>query len=390
MATSQYSYHPFHTIGAASVLLWDASAGGGAGAWQHLGKAADAAVLISTEQAAKELTIKGLTQPIARRNRSKRYSLSFRLLEDANPLTLDLLYSEGAAQAAAAAELCYSCESLRLYAADYTELAHPYGIRQAALPPVENVYATAGGSGGSIPPGTYYYWVVPQLGTGGLALLGPPAASGALSVGGGQQVSLDFDPPAGYSPDAYRIYASSVDDVSTATLAAEAAGPPVLLSAHLNAQIYQGQGLPLIELFSYDGQTRYLRGTDFSCDAAKGLIKRLAGGAIADGQRVLALYAYARPESVLTSLGDAVELERYRRVKLMQLAADNPDPALWRETGIEYEFYRVNVSGGDSRWPFSEDGFSEGAPVSWDCLYDGAEAKVGCVRSTYGVLAAYE
>jgi hypothetical protein len=56
---------------------------------------------------------------------------------------------------------------------------------------------------------------------------------------------------------------------------------------------------------------------------------------------------------------------------------------------VEFLFYKVNISLNDSRWPFSEDDFSEGASVTWDCLFDGSEAKVGLVRSTYGVLANY-
>ena len=102
------------------------------------------------------------------------------------------------------------------------------------------------------------------------------------------------------------------------------------------------------------------------------------------------VYAYWRPASVLTPLGDAVDLERYRQIRLLQLAPDDPDPALWRETGVEFTFFKVNVALNDSRWPFSENDFSEGASVTWDCLFDSEQAKVGTARSTYGVLAEYE
>ena len=151
MATSQYTYHPYHTIGAATVLLWDAAAGG-SGAWRPLGKVADAAVLITTEQVGKDLTLKGLTQPIARRNRAKRYSVTFRLLEDANPLTLDLLCSDGAAQSLDPQDLRTQREVLRLYGNDWRELAHPYGLRQELPAGVSDPGAAASGTGGSIPP----------------------------------------------------------------------------------------------------------------------------------------------------------------------------------------------------------------------------------------------
>jgi len=391
MATSQYSYHPYHTIGAATLLLWDGAAGGGAGAWRQLGKVADAAVLMTTEQVGKELTIKGLTQPVARRNRAKRYSVTFRMLEDANPLTLDLLYSEGAMQSAGASELVATSEVLRLYATDYTELAHPYGIRSTPPAGVSGVSASAGGSGGSIPPGTYYYWIVAYFDFGGgLGLESAPAISGAVNVSSGQKVTITFTPPAGYTPDGYRVYFNTSNNLSGAQLAIDGqSGSPVVISSHLGSTIYEAQAAP-VEVFSYDGQTQYEAGADYAVDVEKGLLKRLAGGAIDEAQQLLVVYLYERPAGVVTPLGDAVDLERYRRVKLLQLAADDPEPGSWRESGVEYEFFKVNVSLNDSRWPFSENDFSEGAAVTWDCLYDSAEAKVGTVRSTFGVLAQYE
>jgi hypothetical protein len=392
MATSQYTYHPYHTIGAATVLLWDPGAGGEevGGAWRPLGKVADAAVVISTEQAGKDLTIKGLTQPIARRNRAKRYSITFRLLEDANPLTLDLLGGEGAALGSHGSELITTTEVLRLYGTDWRELAHPYGL--AAEPPsgVSGAQASAGGSGGTIPPGTYYYWVVPCLEAGGDIFEGPAAPAGSETVGSGEQVTVSFALPTDWTPDGYRVYYNSSDTLSGAQLAGSGSGSPLVLSEHVGTLSYSAAAGPLVIVRSFDGGTLFTEGSDYLLDVEKGLVKRIQDGAIADGQQVVAIYAYWRPASVLTPLGDAVDLERYRQVRLLQLAPDDPDPALWRETGVEFTFFRVNVALGDSRWPFSENDFSEGASVTWDCLFDGEQAKVGTARSTYGVLAEYE
>ncbi len=161
MSTSQYTYSPFHTIGAASLLIWDAAANAAQGAWAQLARVADAAVLSTTEQVGQQLVVKGLAQPIARRNKSQRFSLSFRLLEDANPAALELLLGSGACKAAAFAQDTAVSECLRLYGADFTELAHPYGILDGGLPPVTGLEASAGGTGGNILAGSYYYWVLP-------------------------------------------------------------------------------------------------------------------------------------------------------------------------------------------------------------------------------------
>ncbi len=394
MATAQYTYHPYHTIGAATVLLWDPLAGGEAldGAWRHLGRVADAAVVVATEQAGKDLTIKGLTQPIARRNRAKRYSLSFRKLEDANPLTLDLLLGEGSAPEHGGAELVSASEVVRLYGRDQRELAHPYGIATEPPPGVENLAVAVGGSGGGIPTGTYYYWVVPATtdeGTGGFE--GEPAATGLVAVGAGEQVTFTFDPPADWSPGGYRVYRNTTDTIEGALLAGYGfSGSPVVLQSHTDAATYQARGGALVDIYSYDGAGLYAAGTDYGLTADRGLVQRLAGSGITDGTQVVVSYAYWRPAGVTTKLGDAVDLERYRRVRLVQLAPEGTDPAAWRETGVEFTFYKVNVSLNDSRWPFSEGEFSEGASVTWDCLFDGEQALVGTVRSTYGVLADYE
>lgn len=398
MATSQYTYHPFHTIGAASVFLWDAAALAGAGGWAPLGRVADAAVLSTTEQAGKSLVVKGLTQPVARRNRAKRYSLSFRMLEDANPLALDLLFGDGAAVSRSAAADASTKETLRLYGADYAELAHPYGILNGGLPPVTDLSASTGGTGGSIPTGSYYYWVIPYVISGGATLLGKPARTDQRSVTLGQVVTLRFTEPQGYIPDGYYV-AYTLTSTLTNPLLLVTPSPhetEVVIATHQGAT-----PLPLsydagqVVVRSYNAQTLYVEGTDYQLDALRGLVKRLPGGGIGDGECVVASYSYRRPASVATPIGDPVELERYRKVKLLQLAPEeyqeggDMSPAAWRETGLEFTFHRVNVAIGDMRLPFGEDDFSEGASVSWDCLYDPAEACVGSVRSTYGALAEY-
>lgn len=393
MATSQYTYHPYHTIGAATVQLWDPNAGGEevSGAWRPLGKVADAAVIISTEQASKDLTVKGLTQPLARRNRAKRYSLSFRLLEDANPLTLDLLGSEGAAQSQDGLELVFTSEVLRLFDFEWREVGHPYGI--AAVPPegVSDAMVTAGGTGGAIPPGTYFFWVVPYLeSSGNTTFEGLSFNAGSTPVSAGEKVTVTFTPPGSWNPDGYRVYYNTIDSLEGASLAATGTESPIVITGFSGALTYSPQDGPLVVVRDYDGTAEYIVDSDYGLDVGKGLLKRATGGLIPDGAQVVVSYAYWRPPSVSTPLGDPVDLERYRRVRLLQLAPDDPDPAAWRETGVEFTFFKVNVSMNDSRWPFSENDFSEGASMAWDCLFDGGEGKVGEARSTYGVLAAYE
>ena len=94
------------------------------------------------------------------------------------------------------------------------------------------------------------------------------------------------------------------------------------------------------------------------------------------------------------------ESERYRRIRLVQLAPQDPqksglsggdlDTLTWRETGGAFDFYRVSITPGETRWPFADNDFGEGASLLWDCMYDGASSAVGTVRSSFGVLAQWE
>lgn len=404
MSLSHYNHAPYHPIGAASLLVWDSLAGPDdpltslpQGAWRSVGKVADAAVVMTAQSAGQELALKGLSQPIARRLTAQRYSLSFRLLECAGPEALDLLFSLGSAPGGAGTELVATSEVLRLYGSDWNEVAHPFGILAAPPAPVSALSADPGGTGGEISPGTYYYWVVPVIPGEGPPVYGDPSPSGAVSVSSGEKVTLEFTPPAGYIPAYYAVFVNSSNSLDSAELVDYF---PALEGSIELAHHSLGGGFgsgAAVRVFSYDGETEFEAGLDFSADIAKGLVKRISGGAIPSGARVLVVYSYERPASVLSSLGDPVTLERYRRVKLLQLAPEdgngNPgdlDPATWRETGAEWELYRVSVGASDSGYSFTPEDFSPGAAVVWDCMYSGEHARVGVVRSTFGVLATYE
>ncbi|MCB1219278.1 MAG: hypothetical protein H7A35_05470 [Planctomycetales bacterium] len=81
MSGANYSYHPFHTIGGARLSIHDPLADNGNGAWQPLGRVADAEFSVEGEKLDRLGSQRGTLQPVAQFCRSLRYSLSFRLLE---------------------------------------------------------------------------------------------------------------------------------------------------------------------------------------------------------------------------------------------------------------------------------------------------------------------
>ncbi|MCC7477045.1 hypothetical protein IT575_01185 [bacterium] len=402
MSTSQYSYHPFHSIGAAQLQLFEPAALGGLGAWRNLGRCADAAVLISGDFAEKGMAIGGVSQPIARRPRSRRYSLSLRMLETAGPEAAALLFGEGALQQRLSPDILVQAESLRLYGSQAWQLAHPYGLLSSLPPGATGPSLSAGGSGGLIAASTWHYWIVPCLSySGQVQFEGSAVYAGSVNVSAGQQVSLSFTAPASWSPDAWRIYFNSSNNLSGALLALQtSSGSPILIGSHAGSPAYSAQSLPLFKLRSYDNFSSYSAGSDYSLNAARGSLSRIEGGALASGKRAVALYAHWTPAAVDTPLGDCLSPERYRRIRLLQLAPQDPqkaglengdlDTGTWRETGVQFEFHRVAISPGETRWPFADNDFGEGASLLWDCMYDGASSAVGTVRSSFGVLAQWE
>jgi hypothetical protein len=401
MSTSSYNYHPFHTIGAAKLLLWDSASLGGLGAWRSLGRVADAAVLVSGAAAEKAIAVRGVSQPIARRPRSRRFSLSLRLLESAGPELHDLLFSDGGAPSASAAGIAVQAESLRLYGAEQHELAHPYGLLAELPAGVSNLQSSVGGSGGVIPATNYHYWVVPFLAYGGSArFLCSAAHVGPVTVGSGQQVTLTFTAPADYVPDGYRVYVHSSNNIGSSVLALETSGgSPIVISSHAGSPAYSAPPEPLFELRSPNGAALYEAGADYTLNVELGQVARSPGGAVESGQAAVAIYAQRSSPAVSTGMGQALAPERYRRIKLLQLMPEDPaqqglgagdlDPASWRESGVEFELYRVAITPGDTQWPFADGDFGEGASLLWECMYDGAAGAVGTVRSSFSVLAQW-
>lgn len=401
MTTATYSYHPFHSIGAAKVLLWDSAAGGGLGAWHSLGRVADCAVLVSGEAAEKSIAVRGVSQPISKRPRSRRYSLSCRLLELSGPEAQALLFGEGAAQGKKAADITVQGESLRLFGQQQHELAHPYGLLSDAPPPVTSPAASAGGSGGTIAASSYHYWIVPFLSYGGaVQFTGQAAYAGSVNVSSGQQVTLTFTAPASYTPSGYRIYFATSNNISVSRLTLEtSSGSPIVLSSHTAGALYAAPLVPPFKLLSNDGLSTYSGSSDYSLDIQRGLLARASASTVPAGSSVVALYPHYNSAQVSTPVGRHIAPERYRKLRLVQLApqdqaqqglgAGDLDPASWRETGVEFEFYRVAITPGETRWPFAESDFGEGASLLWDCMHDGESGAVGIVRSSFGVLAQW-
>ncbi len=402
MSTSQYTYHPFHTIGAAQIQLWDSAALGGLGAWRSLGRCADAAVLVSGETAEKGVAISGVSQPIAKRPRSRRYSLSLRLLETAGPEAANLLFGEGALQLKRSADISVQAESLRLYGTQAWQLAHPYGLLTSLPPGATGPSLSAGGSGGLIAATTWHYWVVPCLKHGGVVQFeGAALYCGSVNVTAGQQVTVNFTPPTSWTPQSWRVYFNSSNNINTAFMALETtAAPPLLIASHAGSPAYSAQSLPLFKLRSHDNLSGYSASSDFSLNAARGSLSRTETSSLPSGKRAAAIYAHWTSSAVDTPIGDPLSPERYRRIRLLQLAPQDPqksglsggdlDTATWRETGVEFDFYRVAITPGETRWPFADNDFGEGASLLWDCMYDGASSAVGTVRSSFGVLAQWE
>jgi hypothetical protein len=401
VTTSTYNYHPFHSIGAAKLLLWDAAALSGDGAWRSLGRVADCAVLVSGSQVEKDIAVRGLSQPIAKRPRSRRYSLSFRLLELSGPEAQALLFGDGGAQERSASGIEVYAEALRLYGYEQYELAHPYGLVQELPAGVSSLSTSVGGGSGVIPATNYHYWVVPYLGHGDTRFLCTAVHTGPVTVGSGQQVTFTFTAPTDYAPDGYRIYYNSSNNLASAVLAREtSSGSPIVISSHAGSPGYSASELPFFKLLEYDGGGEFAATEDYALAAERGLVSRSSGSSLPSGSSCAALYAYWQSAAVSTALGDAIAPERYRRIKLLQLMPEDPeqqglgpgelDPAAWRETGVELELYKVALTPADTRWPFAEAEFGEGASLLWDCMFDGGAGAVGTVRSSFSVLAQWD
>jgi hypothetical protein len=388
MSGGQYTYAPFHTIGPAAVYIYDSQAGAGAGAWSPLGRVADAAVVVTADHATKRASIYGLTQAIERRRRATQVSLSFRMLENANPITLSILFgmSEPSYSSlyidiksclAYIIELCnidISCSALKL-------------LRQC-----DSLAITTAGANASIPAGEYYYYVLPFYNApGGNRIYGSPVRIGPVVIQAGQHVYLDFLPPTDWIPDGYlALYATNAAGTDILQLPISASHPPLHIDSHAGATPWTAPSpAENIIVQNYSATKRYFLGVDYSIDLQRGTLKRLEGSTIPLGSRLLITYPRAVLPSVALGIGGLADPEPYRKVKLVQLTPrriQDSSGSHWEESGLEFIFNRVSISSAESRLPFTEDDYCEGAIVTWECLFDPESGAAGTARTAFNIL----
>lgn len=381
MSSSQFTYHNYQTVGPAAMLFWDPVKS----AYRRVCKISDAQVLASAEKVVKEEVIKGIREVVDERNLFRRWRLRGRLDENANPDVSKLLFASRADMPQSiytAFSILQFKEVIKLYGENIVVLSHTSDII-SSLAGGRVVTGVPFDGNGNIAPGTYYYLVTGVYGTTETVYEASAESQAVVVSAPKDSVALSWTASSDGLPDKFRIYRTTTQGTYGAnsfigettstnfvdTLATPSAGAPP-------------SGMYLTKVEKYDLSAIYQAGVDYNLDSDKGEIKRIASGSIGEGESVIVTYFYRNNAMVSTNIDPVEASPVYKKVLLIQMEKDKNG----KESGIEIEFYKVNITSGEIGFPFTEDQFNEGVEFEWDCLYDSTSGKVGVRRDKNAVL----
>jgi len=344
--------------------------------------------------------VRGVKRKRQQRLDEETANLSFTLLENVNPVVSKYGLSPHATPVKEVHGVRAHIESFKLFgphpdaaagaAGEAHEVGHSADVQSTMPDPVG--MAGVVGAGGAIAADTYSYAVVawfdaaetlgmcsyPGTTAGGdddaadgLVIAGPP---------GNATVTLTWDPPAGVTPHHYSIYmqdtvALTWDPANASQKVHETTDTDCILTSHpdLGSETFGAGAPPTVSLTSWDGLTTYVLNTDYTFDAPTGRFARIKGGAIGEGETVVALYVATHPVSIRTDLGVTKAIPTYLEITILQLEEGEDG----YEEGDEWVLHKVNVCAGDVTFPFSADDWRRQMTVTWEALFDATEGRMG-------------
>jgi len=249
------------------------------------------------------------------------------------------------------------------------KLVHKAGFHSTdALPGPDGVAGVAGGVGGTIPTDGYYFVVTCTYGITESAYTESPEVNVVL----GEVVTLTITPPAGVTPDSYKIYAYDDGEVrANATLLLTIAADPVgddfavvIDDMPRTGDAYPGDATGSFTVKDAEG-TEFTITDDFSIDTSCGIVCIPTDSDIGYGEVVTITYAYRTNPYVSMSIGPSETLPPY--MHLVLIALKNDDRADIRPRGFEIELWKVLASSGWSL-DLSTLTFENGFEFTWDVL----------------------
>lgn len=439
--TNQFSYAPWNYFGEAAVFAVDPNRSpDDYEYWHYMGRVMNPTVTPEITKVQRRHRFEDLNVEVGERITDASCTFEFGLTEPLNPEVLQLVLNDSEnTLTITAAAVGHQEFTDPLYFNARTgaglEKKLPWGgfTKLSQLPAPSNFVGTVSATGGSgwSTGGTpdYYAWVTgywkrpgeghPTIGAISAVgevdtkfVLGTPWDETA-GTAGYQGEPVDFalaDDKVSFAitdttlshtalPDGYIIWMNTTNDLSTATAVAvdarDTSGTTTIVVTALGAGDTFTQGIGAT--FHYNtgtlttpSWTALTINTDFTWDRDRGVIKPVAGGAIASGQNVRVSYFYVNSRMVEASFGPTGVTSDYRTFHVLCIgtAEDGADP-LYPE-GAWLTVHKANSAGLAVPMNFPSGEYYDSQPVSMRCLADSANSsKFYRVRTMSPALEAF-
>ena len=420
--TNDFGQKAFNRQGSAIVEVYDSSLT----AYRYMGRVTGVSYTPETSKIQQRAPVHGISRITQERTTAIEGMLSFSLMEQMAPDVAQLLFGDPSIdQTLTAAAVASDKQVKTLYNTDVQFATNEHGLVNGSnLGTVSAGTPVAAGSGALA--GAYYFWVSAVYGdttglvAGGGATLwsGTPTGNDGIDIkfaegavmsssvtvtaSGEATIEVGTLATTGPTPDNWVVWVNTSDAIAGAELFAMVAGSvattgPVAWvpdTSGNNVAYEAGVGIGVQSIAAYSTGTptydKHVSGTDFTYDSTQGTIKRIAAGDINHGEDVRVTTWNFNPEYITTGIGAPVSNQDTRQVRVTSFEGEvdktatdpleTPDFTMTEPRlaeGERFVFYRVNFSGTQPNYSYTEEDFHDGANVEVNCQYDGTQAKIG-------------
>lgn len=236
-----------------------------------------------------------------------------------------------------------------------------YGL--GVLPPITGLTAVAVSSG-NLPAGDYDVTATAIYQGGGES---NAYATVTATIAGDESLYIEIVPPAGdITPMGYRIYVRAPGE-GFATLWAETTSTNVLFTdVVVGGDPVPEDGDISFEVWSEDGETKYIPDTDYTIDISCAALGILPDGDICDGQWIEVRYAYLKNPFSSISIGPSDKIPKIGHPVILAMKADSRSTPAAR--GLEIHLWKVDMDS-SLEWMLSELSFENGFEFEWPVMF---------------------
>ncbi len=399
--TNDYGQKAFNRAGSCIFEVYDPVLTG----YRYMGKVTGLSYTPESTKIQQRASVSGMSRVTQERTTAIEGMLSFTFGEQMTPSVAQLLFGDPSVdQSETATTVVGDKQAMTLYNTDPQFVANEYGL----VPNVDAGTVSAGtpvaSGSGTWSSAPQYFWVSAIYGDASAITTSTStsdyaaaldidfteaavmSASVTVTPSGIEAITLGTIATTGPTPDYWIVWTSTSDTIAGSTIVAVLAGSAsttaLMADAGSGATYEAAIGIGVQDISAYStGTATYNKmtvTTDFLYDSANGNLKRVSDGGLDHGEDVRVSTWTYDSDIVTTSIGAPISNQDTRQVRVTSFEGEidklSTDPLI--AEGERFIFYRVNFSGTQPNYSYTEADFHEGAGVEVNCQYDSTQSKI--------------